>query len=241
MSSWPETGDASMSSHSNSVTLLLHLPTSAWSWTASLLPIPLWPHWWKSQQCQALVLSVAPPLQGKHHLSCNKALLRARSQSIHQHFPHQWAGSPMQPTQSSHNPRWDLQEQALSFQDQAHNSTLNQSVRPFLPSDFLTQFSLSLGTPTLGHHLSLNQQQHPQAAVATGLPGATQDSTMDGTFYSRVGQATLLAMGSLPYSSQSATSAPSMPTDIPTMAKVIPNGTSETTAENYTGCLYRPF
>ena len=117
----------------------------------------------------------------------------------------------------------DLQEQALSFQDQAHNSTLNHSVRPFLPLDFVTQFSLSLGAPALGHHLTLNQQQHPQAAVATGLPGATQHSTMDGTFYSRSGQATLPAMESLPYSSQSATSAPSMPMDIPTMTNVIPN------------------
>ena len=66
---------------------------------------------------------------------------------------------------------WDLQEQALSFQDQAHNSTLNHSVRPFLPfADFLTQFPLSLGAPALGHHLALNQQQHPQATVTTGLP-----------------------------------------------------------------------
>ena len=77
--------------------------------------------------------------------------------------------------------------------------------------------------PTLGHHLALNQQQHPQATVTTGLPRATHHSTMDGTFYSRSGQATLLAMGSLPYSSQRATSAPSIPMDIATMAKVSPN------------------
>ena len=46
---------------------------------------------------------------------------------------------------------------------------------------------------------------------------------MGGTFYSRSGQATLLVMGSLPYSSQTATSAPSMPLDIVTVVKVIPN------------------
>ena len=129
--------------------------------------------------------------------------------------PHSHTGSP----QSSQ----DLQEQALSFQDQAHNSTLNHSVRPFLASDFLTRFPSSLGTPTLGHHLALNHQQHQQAMVTTGLPGTTQHSDMDYTFYSRAGQANLPAMGSLPYSSQTATSAPSMAMDIATMAKVIPN------------------
>ena len=117
----------------------------------------------------------------------------------------------------------DLQDEAFSFQDQALNSTLNHPSRPFLPSSFLTQFPLSLHTPTQGQHLVLNQQQHPQATVTTGLAGATQHSTMDGTFYSRLGLTTLPAMGPLSYSSQMATSVPSIVMDIATMANVIPN------------------
>ena len=44
----------------------------------------------------------------------------------------------------------DLQDQAFFLWDQAHGSTLNHSVRPFLPSDFLPQFSASLDPLALG-------------------------------------------------------------------------------------------
>ena len=167
------------------------------------------------------VLGTAPPGQASAlpQQSTASSKVNPSTSTFHtngQAAPHSHPGFP----QSSQ----DLQEQTLSFQDQAHNSTLNHSIRHFLPSDFLTQFPLSLGAPALGHHLALNQQQHPQAMVATGPLGATHHSTMDGTFCSRLGQATFLAMGSLPYSSQTTTCAPSMAMDIATMAKVIYNG-----------------
>ena len=139
-----------------------------------------------------------------------------QGQSLCQHFPYQWADSPMQPCR---DPTIQLRSTGTSTVfpgpgPQQHLKPLHQT--------FLTQFPSNLGTPALGHHLALNQQQHPQATVTIGLPRATQHNTMDGTFYSRSGQATLPAMGSLPYSSQTATSAPSMPMDIATMAKVNP-------------------
>ena len=181
--------------------------------TATLAEVP-------AVQSISSVSGTAPPGQASSLPPQSTALGEVNPSASTFHFnrqaaPHSHTGFPQ--------PSWDLQEQALSFQDQAHIITLNQSIRPFLPSDFLTQFPLSLGAPTLGHHLAQNQQKHPEATVATGLPGATQHSTMDGTFYSRSGQATLLAMGSLSYHSHMATSAPIMPMDIPTMAKVIPN------------------
>ena len=83
--------------------------------------------------------------------------------------------------------------------------------------------STESGHSTLGQHSSLNQQQHPQAPVATGLPEASQHSTMDGTFYSRAGLATTSTMGPLPYGSQTAMSTPSTAINIAIMAKVIPN------------------
>ena len=78
MSSQPETDARLMSSHSNSVTILLSSHTSARSWTASWLPIPLWPHWQNSQHHQAPVQPVALPLWGRHHLSHSKALPQGR-------------------------------------------------------------------------------------------------------------------------------------------------------------------
>ena len=93
----------------------------------------------------------------------------------------------------------------------------------FLSLKLSNSVFIESGAPILGHYLALNQQQHTQVTVATGLPGATQHGTMDGTFYSSSGQAALLATGSVPYSSQTATSAPSMAIDIANMAKVIPN------------------
>ena len=120
-------------------------------------------------------------------------------------------------------PSQGLQDQTLSFQGQAHNSTLNYSARTFLQSDFLAHLPSSLGTPTLDQHLALNQQQHLQASASTELPRAPQHSTMDGTFYSRVGLATLPTTGPLPYSSLTATSEPSMAMDIATKATVISN------------------
>ena len=72
----------------------------------------------------------------------------------------------------------------------------------------LAVVSTESGVPALGQHSAMNLQQHPQAPVAMGLPGANQHSTMEGTFYSRAGLATLPAMGPLPYGSQTATSVP---------------------------------
>ena len=47
---------------------------------------------------------------------------------------------------------------------------------------------------------------------------------MDNTFYNRAGLINLLALGALPlYNTQTATSTPSMATDIATMAKVVHN------------------
>ena len=63
-----------MSSHSNLVTLLHSSHTAARSWIACLPAIPLWPHWWRSQQHQAPVWRVALSLWGQHYLSHNKAL-----------------------------------------------------------------------------------------------------------------------------------------------------------------------
>ena len=61
--------------------------------------------------------------------------------------------------------------------------------------------------------------------IAMRLSGATQHSTLEGTFYSnsRLGLGTLPATGPLPCNSQTITNATSMATDIATMAKVIPN------------------
>ena len=128
---------------------------------------------------------------------------------------HSHAGTP----QSSSG----LQYQAFSFQGQTQTTPGTTLPRPFIPSEPLLQFPLSLGTPTLGQHSALNQQQHLQAPVPMGLPGATKHSTMDSTFYSRAGLATFPTMGPFPHGSQTATSAPSRAMDIATMAKVIPN------------------
>ena len=117
---------------------------------------------------------------------------------------------------------WDLQDQPLTFQGHAYNSTMNQSPWLFLPSD-LPWLASSLGAPAIGQHPNVNQQQHPPATVTTALPVATQHSTMEGTSYSRAGLANPSAMRPLPYGTQMATSAHSMATDIATMAKVIPN------------------
>ena len=84
---------------------------------------------------------------------------------------------------------------------------------------------MSLGAPTQGQHLALNQQQHPQATINIGMLRATQHSTLEGTLYSnsRLGLATLLATRPLPCSSQAITNATCMTTDIATISKVIPN------------------
>ena len=57
-------------------------------------------------------------------------------------------------------PSQDLQDQAFSLWDQAHGSTLNNSARPYLPSDFLSQFPVSLDPLALGRHTGMDQQQH---------------------------------------------------------------------------------
>ena len=123
----------------------------------------------------------------------------------------------------SHAEVW--QDQVGPAQTQVYNSALSHYVRPFFPSDFLTQFPVSLGAPAQDQHLALNQQQHPQATITTGLSGTAQHNTLDGPLYSNIrpGLVTLLAMGPLPGISQTTTNATSMATDIATMAKVIPN------------------
>ena len=84
-----------------------------------------------------------------------------------------------------------------------------------------------MGAPTLGQPLSLHQQQQLQAAIATGLPGAPQHSTMDNNTFGRYnssGLTNLSVLGTLPiYSAQTTTKTPSVVRDIATMAKVIPN------------------
>ena len=91
------------------------------------------------------------------------------------------------------------EDQAGPAQTQAHNSTLSHPARPFFPSDFLTKFPASLGSPTQGQHLALNQQQHPQATITVGLLGTPQHNTLDGSLYSniRLGLVTIPAMGPL--------------------------------------------
>ena len=115
-------------------------------------------------------------------------------------------------------------DQAGPAQTQAHNSTLSHSIRPFFPSDFLTQFPVSLGTPAQDQHLTLIQQQHPQATITMGLSETPQHNTLDDPLYSniRLGLVTLLAMGPLPGISQTTSNAASMAMDIAIMAKVIP-------------------
>ena len=117
------------------------------------------------------------------------------------------------------------QDQAGPAQTQVHNSTLSHSIRAFFPSDVLTLFPVSLGAPTLGQHLALNQQHHPQTTIIMGLSGTPQHNTLDGPLYSniRLGLVTLLATGPLLGISQKTTNAMSIATDIATMAKVIPN------------------
>ena len=164
--------------------------------------------------------STAPPGQAPSLLQQSTASGKANpsASSFHinrQMASHSHAGIP----QFSQG----LQDQAFSFQGQTQNNTCTHSARPFFPLEPLPQFPLSLGAPALGQHSALNQKQHPQAPVAMGLPGVTQHNTTDGTFYSRAGSATLPAMRPLLYGSQSASSTPSMATDIATMAKVIPN------------------
>ena len=69
----------------------------------------------------------------------------------------------------------------------------------------------------------MNQQQHQQATIAMGLPGATQYSTTDNTSHGKMGHSTLLATGPQPYNIQTAASGPNMTMDITTMVKVTPN------------------
>ena len=95
MSSQPETGAKLMSSHSNSVTLLHSLPTSARSWITCLPAILLWSHWQTSPLCQSPVQTIALSLQGKHHLFHNKELPQVRSVPPPA-VTHQHAGSPTQ-------------------------------------------------------------------------------------------------------------------------------------------------
>ena len=81
-----------------------------------------------------------------------------------------------------------------------------------------------MGSSALGQPLSFHQQQQLKAAITTGLPGAPQHSAIDNTIYNQAGLTNLLALGTLPlYSAQTATSTPSMATDIAIIAKVIPN------------------
>ena len=69
----------------------------------------------------------------------------------------------------------------------------------------------------------MNQQQHQQVTIVTGLPKATQYSTTDNMYHGRMGLAALPAAGPWPYNIQTAASGPTMTTDINMMAKVIPN------------------
>ena len=101
------------------------------------------------------VNGTAPPGQAPSLSQQSTALGEANPSASSFHIngetaPHSLAGL----SQSS----WDLQDQAFSFQGQAHNSTWNHSARLFLPLDPLTWLPLSLGTPTLGHHAALKQQ-----------------------------------------------------------------------------------
>ena len=135
------------------------------------------------------------------------------------------------------------QDQAGPAQTQAHNSTLSHSIRPFFPSDFLTQFPVSLGAPTQGQHLALNQQQYSLATITVGLSGTPQHNTLDGPLYSNIrpGLVTLPAMGPLLGIPQTTTNATSMATDIATMAKVIPNVPLKLQQRFITRWVYRPF
>ena len=120
-------------------------------------------------------------------------------------------------------PSQDLQYQVFSFWDQAHSSTLNHPTRPFLPSDFLPWFPASVDLLSQGQHAGMNQHQHQQATIVTGLPRTTQYSATDNTSHGRMGLATLPATGPQPYNIQAAASGPNMTTDITTMAKMIPS------------------
>ena len=120
---------------------------------------------------------------------------------------------------------WDLQDniQTLAFRGHA-NDAMTHSPWPFLLSHILPQFSLGKGSPALGQPLSFHQQQQLQAGITTGLPKAPQHSAMDNTFYNKAGLTNISAPRTLPlYSAQTATSTPSMATDMANMAKVIPN------------------
>ena len=75
---------------------------------------------------------------------------------------------------------WDLQDhaQTLAFQCHANDTPMTYSPQSLIPSDPLPQCSSGMGAPTMGQPLNFHQQQQPQAAITTGLPGAPQHSTI---------------------------------------------------------------
>ena len=236
ISSQPETDTKLTSSHSNSVTLLLSSPTAARSWTTSWIAIPLWPHWQNFQQHQAPVQPAALPLWDKCHLSCSKALPQARP--IPQPAVSTSMGRQLHPaTKDSHNPNRGIQDQAFSFQGQTHNNTWNHSALPFLLSEPLLQFVCShprpafspkpaAPPPSLSCHGSA--QGHPAQHHGWHLLQQSRISHPPGhgvyaIWFTDSNQGTQHSNGHSYHGQGDSQCA------------------SETTAENYTGWVYKPF
>ena len=209
-----------MSSCSNLVTLLHSLPTSARSWTTCLPAIPLWPHWWMSQQHQTPVQgSGTVPLGAASSLLTTRHCLQ--QDPFHcQQFPHQWAGSPTQPCRGLAGSSW-------SCPDTGPEQCLEPLCQAILPLRFLDLVSSEPGctpcprptsspesaTTPIGHNHH-EDYQGPHSTTPWVAPFTATSDQFWLPFW---------PWGPCSGISQTITNATSMAADIATMANVIPN------------------
>ena len=219
MTSWPDIGATLTSSHSNSLTLPLSLPTSARSWTASWLA--------DSYNCISRSHSSAKLQSSQWHSPSRASTTYLTTkhclrwgQSLHQQLPHQWADSSTQPHRAP-----TIQLRSTGPNIFLTGPGLQQHLEPICQALPSLRSLNPVSTESEHSHPRPTSQSEatPTSSHLHGLPRITQHSSMDGTFYSRAGLAILPAMGPLPYASQTVTRAPNMMVDIATMAKVIPN------------------